>query len=591
MRPANALRLLLLALAGIVFTWGVYAVTLYSWRDLYADQWRSYGVLLSLPFPDNVLFLDNGHRPIVTSLLRVVEIDWFRGNLWLQWAVGLAFAIGTVLLGWRIVARDHALGDLARAACAAILALAVFWLANGRMLMHPNESVAAYLVTLLAALTGAVGARLSSGARGIGREIAVASACCFVATFSFGAGIALFIALAVSLAVARARWANVAFVFVALAATLAVYFSLPGGQGVSGVLQVRPLANARIAAQWLASPLMYLLLPFLDGSQAASLPFEFLRRLAAWTSTGYTALFGDVWTSMAPQVVVGSAGIVALLMQSFTCWRRRAMTDTRFAGLIFAWFGLGVAGVVALSRVAYFDANPGQIYAGRYLPWPCLFWAGLVFIAVGRPRADETSGVGDSVRPWIPAAVALVAIAALAGNRSWMDWSRFTQTLIRHQASAILADVYSASLFQGESVPEEVKTGLPRVRQARIAMFAHPAAGRLGTRPCDLPAELFPAEVAAMAKPFLSDAGVPALEIEATLPPGFPRVRADYWLFTDETGLVVGYGHPSPLNGHTGIAGFVRADRSLAEVRAYPWPEQGGMVPGIALRLQPPPTR
>jgi hypothetical protein len=190
-----------------------------------------------------------------------------------------------------------------------------------------------------------------------------------------------------------------------------------------------------------------------------------------------------------------------------------------------------------------------------------------------------------SARPWVVAAVALVAVAALAGNRGWMEWARFTQTLIRHQASAILAEVYSASLFQGETVPEEVKAGLPRVREARIAMFAHPAAGRLGTRPGDLPEELFPAEVAAVAKPFVSEAGVPALEIEAPLPPSYPRVRADFWVFTDEAGVVVGYGHASPLDASTAVAGFVRADRPRASVRAYPWPETGGFVPGLVLRL------
>ncbi len=584
MRSSNALRLSLLALAALAFGWGVYAVSLYGWRDLYADQWRSYGILLSLPFPDNVLFLDNGHRPVVTNLVRVAEIAWFRGNLWLQWAVGLAFAIGAVLVGWRIVLRDRAIGGVSQAAAAAALAVAVFWLANGRMLMHPNESVAAYLIALLAAVAGGVGARLANGARGSGWEIVLASVCCFVATFSFGAGIALFVALVLSLFVARARWAHVSFLLLALAFTLAVYFALPGGEGVSNVLDIRPLANARIVAQWLSTPLMYLLLPFLDGNQAGALPFEFLRRIAAWTSGAYAKLFGDVWTSAGPQAVVGGAGILALFLQSFSSWRRREMTATRFAGLVFAWFGLGVAGVVALSRVAYFDAHPAQIYASRYLPWPCLFWAGLGLIALGRPRAEEAAA-REALRPWVIAVVMLCAVAALASNPGWMQWSRFTQSLIRNQATAMLTDVYSASLFQGETVPEEVKAGLPRVRDARIAMFAHPAAGRLGTRPSDLPAELFPAEAIGTAKPFTSDAGAPALQIEATLPPGYPRLRAAFWLLTDESGAVIGYGHYQPLDSRASIAGFVRADRPLAAVRAYPWPDAGGFVPGLVLRL------
>ncbi len=586
MRATNALRLFLLALAGIALAWGVYAVSRYGWRDLYSDQWRSYGHLLSLPFPDNVLLLDNGHRPVVTNLVRVVEIAWFRGNLWLQWALGLFFGVAAVLVGWRIVLRDHAIGGVSQAAGAVTLALAVFWLANSRMLMHPNESVHTYLITLLAVVAGAVGARLANGARGIGIEITIASACCFVAAFSFGAGIALFVALALSLVMARARWVNVAFLSAVLVLTLAVYFALPGGEGVSGVLQVRPLANARIVAQWLSAPVMYLLLPFLDGSQAGALPFDFLRRLAGWTSGTYVALFGDVWKSAVPQAVVGGAGILAFLLQGAGSWRRREMTATRFVGLVLAWFGLGVAGVVSLGRVGYFDVHPSQVYAGRYLPWSCLFWAGLVLVALGRPRG-ESSAARERLRPWVLAAVAFFAVAALAGNWSWMQWSRFAQTLIRHQASAMLTDVYSASLYQGETVPEEVKTGLPRVREARIAMFAHPAAGRLGTRPCDLPEELFPVEVVATAKPFLSEAGVPALEIEAPLPPGYPRLRADFWVLTDENGVVVGYGHASPLDASTGIAGFVRADRPRARILAYPWPEQGGKVPGLALDLQP----
>ena len=583
-RFANALRLMLLGLAGLALVWGVYAVSVYGWRDLYADQWRMYRQFLSLSFPDNVLFLDNGHRPVIPNLLRVAEIAWLRGNQWLQWAVGLAFAVGTVLLGWRIVLRDRAISSLSQAACVVTLTLAVFWLANSRMLMHPNESVHTYLITMLVAVAGAVGARLANGARGIGPEIIAASAGCFVATFSFGPGVALFVALALSLVIGRARWVNVVFLLAALVGTLAAYFALPGSEGVSGVLQVRPLDNARIAAQWLSSPIMYLLLPFLDAGQSGALPVEFLRRAAAWSSSIYTAIFGDVWKSVGPQAVVGAAGITVLFLHSVACWRRRATTPTRFAGFVFAWFGLGVAGVVSLSRLAYFDVHAGQVYANRYLPWSCLFWAGLVLIALGRPRVEATRA-RETTRPWVLAAVTFFAVAALASNGSWMQWSRFTQTLIRHQATAVLTDVYSASLYQGETLPEEVKAGLPRVREARIAMFAHPAAGRLGTRPADLPSEVFPTEGVATARPLKSDAGAAALEIEASLPRAYPRVRAAYWVFTDDAGVVIGYGHANPLDGNTAIAGFVRAEQPRAVVRAYPWPEAGGFVPGLVLRV------
>jgi hypothetical protein len=344
------------------------------------------------------------------------------------------------------------------------------------------------------------------------------------------------------------------------------------------------LDNARIAAQWLASPFVHVALPFLEGNVAVALPFELLRRVAVWSSGAYAAHFGTVWESAGPQALVGAIGIAVLFQQSVACWRERAVPPIRFTGLVLAWFGLGVAGVVSLSRLAYFDVHPGQIYTHRYLPWPCLFWAGLVMILLGRPRKQEAPAQ-ETVRLWVVVAVILFAIGALARNHSAMQWSRFVQTLIRHQATAVLTDVYSASIYQGETLPDEVKSGLPLVRNARVAMFAHPAATLLGTRVDGLPADFVPTAVEARARPFVSDAGVAALEIAASLPPGYPRVRADYWMLTDESGIVIGYAHADPLDSVTQIAGFLRAERPLERVKAYPWAKHDGPGAGITLRL------
>lgn len=590
MKPATLLRPIFLVLAGITLAWGTYAVWRYGWRDLYADPWRLYERFVTLPFPANVLFLENGHRPVVPNLLRVAEIAWLDGNQVLQWAVGLAFAVLTVLVGWGIVLRDRALTGLDRAACALALSLAVFWLANSRMLMHPNESVHTYLITLLVAVAAAVGARVGARGRVLGWEIAVAAGCGFVATFSFGPGLALFVALAVVLTIVRAAWRNIAFIVAAMLVTLAVYFALPGGQGVSGVLKLQPLANLRIAAQWLASPIMYLLLPFLDGNLAAVLPGELLRRVAVWTSGHYAAHFGDVWHSVWPQVAIGAAGIAALLLHSVARWRRRDVTSTAFAGLLFAWFGLGVAGVVALSRLAYFEVHPDQVYANRYLPWPCLFWAGLVLVALG--RAPGRSPVASSYpRQLLLAALGFFALSALVSNPNWMGWARDTQALARHQAAAVLTDVYAATLVQGETVPAELHAGVPAVRAARVALFAHPAAGRLGTRLAEAPAGLFAPGAVATARPFASDAGIAALEIAAPIPAGYPRLRADYWVLTDDAGVVVGYAHFDPLDSGKRLAGFVRAAGVDGQVRAYPWLRDTGPGQGIELRLVPPAAR
>jgi hypothetical protein len=167
-------------------------------------------------------------------------------------------------------------------------------LANSRA--DVSQRISSHLITLLVAIVAPSVFGRRAWPRSGGRS---PSAPVAVATFSFGPGLALFVALAVVLAIVRASWRHVALVIVAMLATLAVYFALPGGQGVSGVLKLQPAANLRIAAQWLASPIMYLLLPLVDGNLAGVLPGELLRRVATWTAGRYEAQFGNVWQSVA----------------------------------------------------------------------------------------------------------------------------------------------------------------------------------------------------------------------------------------------------------------------------------------------------
>jgi hypothetical protein len=108
----------------------------------------------------------------------------------------------------------------------------------------------------------------------------------------------------------------------------------------------------------------------------------------------------------------------------------------------------------------------------------------------------------------------------------------------------------------------------------------------LGSRLTEAPADLF-APPAATARPFVSDAGVAALEIGAPIPGGYPRVQADYWVLTDAAGIVVGFAHFDPLDSGQRLAGFVRAAGLDGRVRAYPWLRDAGPGQGIELRLMP----
>ena len=68
------------------------AIVNFGFRQPMWDQWREYETFLGLPFPQNVIQLANGHRPILPNLVRVAEIHWFAANQLLQLSVGAACA-------------------------------------------------------------------------------------------------------------------------------------------------------------------------------------------------------------------------------------------------------------------------------------------------------------------------------------------------------------------------------------------------------------------------------------------------------------------------------------------------------------------
>jgi hypothetical protein len=564
-RAAAVMRYVVGALALYALGAGVVAVWRFGWRDLFADAWRIYANYLTLPFPHDVLALENGHRPVLPALLRVAEMHVAAADHGAQWIAGLALSAASVLAGWWIVLRDRAVAPPHAAACALVLAVAVFWLANARMLMHPIESVQTYLVMLtLVAGAGFAGRYVADGARHP-RALAAALACAFVGTFGFGTGLVAFPALAVVLVVARAPWRGVAAVVATMLATLALYLLLPGGGQAAGVATLDPWRNLQVAAQWLASPVATLLGKPLHPGTWSVVPI--VPRVPAAGEVPPLA----AW--------MGFAGMLALALLTFGCWRRGRVGRTEVLGLALGWFALGAALLVGLTRLAYFDAHPDQLFAGRYLPWPCMLWASLALLALGRPDATTSRW---PVAPAV-AIVAAVAIAALLQNNDYARWARHSQALARHHAVAVLADLWSTPRMQGETTTADVEAAVPLLRRHRLAMFAHPAALRLGTTLDEAPSAVT-VEARTRAVAYRSDKGEAALTLEARLPEG-AATRADLWLVTDAHRTVVGFAHPMPLASRTTLAGVARepADGGLL---AFPWTDDG-VGPGVRLALEP----
>ncbi len=111
---------------------GLAMIAAFAWPQPFLDQFRLYPIYLELPFPENVLQRENGHRPIIPGLIRVLEIHWLGANQMLQIAFGAFCALATALCAAWIALREDRLARPLRLAGAMLAVMAVFWLGNAQ---------------------------------------------------------------------------------------------------------------------------------------------------------------------------------------------------------------------------------------------------------------------------------------------------------------------------------------------------------------------------------------------------------------------------------------------------------------------------
>ncbi len=530
------------ALAYVIL--GVIAMLVLSPRVPYADAWQHYARLLSQPFPASVIAAENGHPELFANLLRLASLRWFDGDELPQILIGMLLALSSLAVFLLPLKGGCAQAPVTRAAIALVLALGIFWLGNARALLHDNESLHVYSVLLC--LAGAIVLlQVDREQSPTQRRVLCASALCLLAALNFGSGSAAFIAVFVLLFVQRARLSSWLVVATSLLFTLLIYALLKGSSGVP--LSLHPLDQSVLALRTLASPLIYLFWPLVDPVAAASLPHSLapIGGIAhAWTS-----IFGDVRRSVFPQAIFG-AGFVFVLLSA--TWRARQYPASFDAigqvGFALAWFGLAVAGLIALTRFGYFVEFPEQIYAPRYLAWSTLAWAGLLIVLLSRRGAGKIVLASTAM-------VSLVALAAEVGMTITMIHAR---DVADDTALAAVVGIWPDRDRSGETDTQVTQQASELMRPLHLGPFAWREAALIGQT---TPNNARPVEVTALefSEPHnaINRDGV---RIEATLTA--PACRANHLLVVDQ-GRVVGLLRPlatnrwrGAANVHPGAAGF-----------------------------------
>lgn len=449
------------------------AIGNFGWHQLMFDQWRTYETFLTLPFPQNVLQLENGHRPILPNLIRIAEIHWFAANQLLQASVGTCCAILTSAIVAYVVWRERQLSLATRCAGAMVGVLGIFWLANARMLLHGYEMLHVYPITLM--LTLACCWIWRAREQNSIPWLAASCAACVVATFCFGPGIATFPAIIVVGALARLSWRRLLLPIGIMAICLVLYlYVLPGERAVRHILGFQPLESARFAAQWLSSPWVngWLGLANPPAPWLFSDRSQWYGEAIAASAEAMVTLSTLQWRSLG--LIIGIAGVGAFLARVWWIYTSRHLTRLQAVAIGMAAFALASAVEISIGRLDFFRVHPDQVYADRYLVWPCLFWSSLVLLFMSESIRGGTR--------WLkfPGIAFLVALPLMMfpTHRNILGWGSDVYRNGQRTAASLRSGVFDKDHFTGNmaagrTIAEE-RAVIGPLRAHHLVMFADP---------------------------------------------------------------------------------------------------------------------
>ena len=447
------------------------AILNFGLRQPMFDQYKEYGSYLSRPFLDSVIMMENGHRPIIPALIANVEILWFHADQSLQLAIGTS----CIFLAWALIAwtfwAQRDMPHMLRAAGVMLATLGLLWLGNARMLLQGVVQLQAYIVVCfvtVAALCTYCAARRDSWG-----WIAGAAIACAAAMFTFGAGVAAFPTIIALGMLLRLHWHKLLVPISAALLCLYLYILvLPGHQGVQNSLSLRPIATIVIVAQWLSSPWANGLLALADPPLQPWLPASFdtsLGQLLVRTANWIVVASNTPWRYIA--ALLGAAGVAVFLVRLIVIYvRGKPVSRSEALANALCVFALASAVIVGIGRLEYLRANPDQVYADRYLVWPCLFWMGLVWLVVTdihRLKKRAVTAIGLLFLVALP-------VVLYPTHRAWAGWGAAVCHISQQSAAAVRSGVFDEALFPSgaDASRDDVLRTLALLKQRHLAMFA-----------------------------------------------------------------------------------------------------------------------
>ena len=357
--PLQALAWGYLSAAIVWVVYSLYRIYQASWTTLTLDQWRFYTDYFAKPFPENILTLQNGHPTAVPGLVRLADVHLAGANNHLILVVGILLTISAAcLISW-IIWRSQELDNPIKMICISLTWMAIFWLANTRVLAHdPVLSYSIATLSFTVAIWYLIRAnevyRQEGRTEGLNKTLLAAAFACLIATFSFGSGILTWVVILIIMVVLRLPLKNIGFWGALFVVSLVLRTLLPGrGLNAAG-LSFNPVNVLEAASAWLGAPVIYIL----RNVGLEDIP----GRLVICTMLGGLALLA----------------LTLIFLKKLI--KPHRISSLEICGLALSAFGAGMALLIAIGRGAQWVGQLHQYTAPRYLPWACLFWIGFLIL-------------------------------------------------------------------------------------------------------------------------------------------------------------------------------------------------------------------
>lgn len=438
------------AVVGLVFLGsGVVYLWLGRWPVTHLDYWQIYDFCLNHTWLESSLQKFGEHLIFFPSFFWLADLRYFHGNQLPLFLAGLTLLFLTVALLLIPIWRDETAGLTAKMIATLIVFVGNFWMARSPIIASGGFNVICSLVMIgtLVAILALPKMCVTSGSMWPATLIMVGAG--FVASFSFGTGLAIWPTLLVLAWCLRLPWRSFVLLGIATVTTILIYQQVPPHLAAYTTDQATASAGLTFVVR----------LCRLAGS-------PFFYAASAWHET---PLSFEAARASVLSLWCGGIGLTfAMVATAFTIIRRDVTKSSlKLIGMALVIFNLVAMIIVVAGNLLRGAGFESEILRPRYLFWTTLFWTGLLLVAI---QCTET-------RQWLRWPVWVVAFALPV-----LAFPAHYKTGLNTRWARYLAESAATSLVNGvrdeQQVkilwlwPKQVYRTAQQLRVRRLDMFA-----------------------------------------------------------------------------------------------------------------------